>query len=66
MCLSSPKPLELTAVSENVIMDHLKVFEMNGFKFDINPEGNLPASMEYMYVRMYIHVCMCMFVQLLP
>lgn len=31
--------LELTAVSESVIMDNLKTFEMNGFKFDIDSEG---------------------------
>jgi hypothetical protein len=31
--------MELTAVSENIIMENLSVFEMNGFKFSIHPEG---------------------------
>ncbi|KAJ6646838.1 Mismatch repair endonuclease PMS2 [Pseudolycoriella hygida] len=31
-----PQPLELTAVSEMVLIDNLEVFERNGFKFQIN------------------------------
>uniref|UniRef100_A0A182FMQ8 MutL C-terminal dimerisation domain-containing protein n=1 Tax=Anopheles albimanus TaxID=7167 RepID=A0A182FMQ8_ANOAL len=31
-----PQPLELTAVNEMVLIDNLDVFEMNGFKFEID------------------------------
>ncbi|KAL7021117.1 hypothetical protein ACKWTF_011762 [Chironomus riparius] len=31
-----PEKLELTAVQEDIIIDNLNIFEMNGFKFNIN------------------------------
>ena len=34
-----PKLLELTSVSENIIMDNLEVFKMNGFHFHIDQCG---------------------------
>ncbi|XP_017016098.2 mismatch repair endonuclease PMS2 [Drosophila takahashii] len=40
--LTVPQNLELTAVNEMVLMDHLPVFEKNGFKFEINHEA--PAT----------------------
>ena len=36
-----PKLLELTAVGENVVIDNLNVFRMNGFQFEIDHEGSL-------------------------
>lgn len=33
-----PQALELTAVNEMIIIDNLSVFEMNGFRFDIDTE----------------------------
>ncbi|XP_034650294.1 mismatch repair endonuclease PMS2 isoform X1 [Drosophila subobscura] len=40
--LTVPQSLDLTAVNEMVLIDHLPVFEKNGFKFEINPEA--PAT----------------------
>ncbi|XP_017061908.1 mismatch repair endonuclease PMS2 [Drosophila ficusphila] len=40
--LTVPQNLELTAVNEMVVIDHLPVFEKNGFKFEINHEA--PAT----------------------
>ncbi|XP_016972505.1 mismatch repair endonuclease PMS2 [Drosophila rhopaloa] len=40
--LTVPQNLELTAVNEMVLIDHLSVFEKNGFKFEINYEA--PAT----------------------
>ncbi|XP_017125056.1 mismatch repair endonuclease PMS2 isoform X2 [Drosophila elegans] len=37
--LTVPQNLELTAVNEMVLIDHLPVFEKNGFKFEIDHEG---------------------------
>ncbi len=34
-----PQPLELTAVSEMILIDNLEVFEKNGFKFQIDPNA---------------------------
>jgi DNA mismatch repair protein PMS2 len=34
-----PEKLELTAIQEDVIIENLKVFEMNGFKFEIDEHG---------------------------
>ncbi|XP_054090702.1 mismatch repair endonuclease PMS2 isoform X1 [Zeugodacus cucurbitae] len=34
--LAVPQPLELTAANEMLLLDHLSVFEKNGFKFEIN------------------------------
>lgn len=34
-----PSQLELTAHDENIIIDHLQVFEKNGFRFLINPDA---------------------------
>ncbi|XP_011209746.2 mismatch repair endonuclease PMS2 [Bactrocera dorsalis] len=34
--LAVPQPLELTAANEMLLLDHLPVFEKNGFKFEIN------------------------------
>lgn len=33
-----PQPLQLTAVNEMILIDNLAVFEMNGFRFDIDME----------------------------
>ncbi|XP_015040235.2 mismatch repair endonuclease PMS2 isoform X1 [Drosophila pseudoobscura] len=40
--LTVPQSLDLTAVNEMVLIDHLPVFEKNGFKFEINHEA--PAT----------------------
>ncbi|KAH8401645.1 hypothetical protein KR009_007157 [Drosophila setifemur] len=40
--LTVPQSLELTAVNEMVLLDHLAVFEKNGFKFEIDHEA--PAT----------------------
>ncbi|KFB50618.1 AGAP007126-PA-like protein [Anopheles sinensis] len=37
-----PQPLELTAVNEMVLIDNLDIFEMNGFKFEI--DGAAPTT----------------------
>lgn len=37
--LAVPQPLELTAANEMLLLDHLPVFEKNGFKFEINENG---------------------------
>ncbi|KAH8297307.1 hypothetical protein KR044_010300, partial [Drosophila immigrans] len=37
--LTVPQTLELTAVNEMVLLDHLPVFEKNGFRFDINEQA---------------------------
>ena len=34
-----PIALELTAVNETVLMENLRVFEMNGFRFLIQSDG---------------------------
>ncbi|XP_060651859.1 mismatch repair endonuclease PMS2 [Drosophila nasuta] len=40
--LTVPQTLELTAVNEMVLLDHLPAFEKNGFRFEINSEA--PAT----------------------
>ncbi|EDW62209.1 mismatch repair endonuclease PMS2 isoform X1 [Drosophila virilis] len=40
--LTVPQTLELTAVNEMILQDHLPVFEKNGFKFEINADA--PAT----------------------
>ncbi|KAM7345807.1 mismatch repair endonuclease PMS2 isoform 2-T2 [Cochliomyia hominivorax] len=40
--LAVPQTLDLTAVNEIVLIDHLPIFEKNGFKFDI--DNNAPAT----------------------
>ncbi|XP_053664680.1 mismatch repair endonuclease PMS2 [Anopheles marshallii] len=37
-----PQPLELTAVNEMVLIDNLDIFEMNGFKFEV--DGAAPTT----------------------
>lgn len=37
--LAVPQTLNLTAVNEMILMDHLSVFEKNGFKFEIDNNG---------------------------
>ncbi|XP_073812617.1 mismatch repair endonuclease PMS2 [Musca autumnalis] len=37
--LAVPQTLELTAVNEMILIDHLAVFEKNGFKFDIHQDA---------------------------
>lgn len=39
--LAVAQTLELTAVNEMVLIDHLPMFEKNGFKFEINYDGKL-------------------------
>lgn len=36
--LLSPLPLELSPIEENCILDHLDLFQKNGFRFKCNPE----------------------------
>ena len=36
-----PQKLELTAVNESILMDHVDVFEKNGFQFSIDPEAEV-------------------------
>ncbi len=38
--LGRPKVLELTAVNEMVVTENLQIFRMNGFQFQVNPEGH--------------------------
>ncbi|XP_065367172.1 mismatch repair endonuclease PMS2 [Calliphora vicina] len=40
--LAVPQPLDLTAVNEMVLIDHLSIFEKNGFKFEI--DNNAPPT----------------------
>ncbi|XP_068143775.1 mismatch repair endonuclease PMS2 [Drosophila tropicalis] len=40
--LAVPQSLELTAINEMILMDHLPVFEKNGFKFQIDADA--PAT----------------------
>ncbi|KAM8712841.1 hypothetical protein ACLKA7_013212 [Drosophila subpalustris] len=37
--LTVPQTLELTAVNEMILLDHLAIFEKNGFKFEINEQA---------------------------
>ncbi|XP_035910264.1 mismatch repair endonuclease PMS2 isoform X1 [Anopheles stephensi] len=37
-----PQPLELTAVNEMILIDNLDIFEMNGFKFEV--DGAAPTT----------------------
>lgn len=46
--LAVPQSLDLTAVNEMVLIDHLPVFEKNGFKFEINQDGKV-GDMSYFY-----------------
>lgn len=39
--LTVPQTLELTAVNEMILLDHLPVFEKNGFRFEIDEQGEL-------------------------
>lgn len=39
--LTVPQTLELTAVNEMILLDHLPVFEKNGFRFEIDEQGKL-------------------------
>lgn len=39
--LTVPQTLELTAVNEMILLDHLPVFEKNGFRFEINEQGEM-------------------------
>ena len=41
VCVHSPKTLEVTCVGENVILDNLNVFRMNGFHFKVDTSGQL-------------------------
>lgn len=36
-----PKPLNLAALNEMILIEHQRVFEENGFIFEINDEGML-------------------------
>ena len=42
--LIQPLCVDLTAAQELVVMDHLEVFEMNGFEFSVDQEVFLCAS----------------------
>lgn len=37
--LALPEPLILNPTSESILLDHLQLFELNGFKFEINEEN---------------------------
>lgn len=43
-----PQPLELTAVNEMIIIDNLSIFEMNGFRFDIDEERPVTQRIKLM------------------
>lgn len=47
-----PEKLELTAVQEDMIIDNLQMFEMNGFKFDID-QNALPTQRISLISRPY-------------
>ncbi len=54
-------PLELPAVSENILMDNLEVFKRNGFCFNIDPEGMHNSANKLVLscdlkIRLYFHV----------
>lgn len=36
----SPKPIELTAANEEILIENIEVFRKNGFNFAINVNGN--------------------------
>ncbi|TMW54688.1 hypothetical protein DOY81_000219 [Sarcophaga bullata] len=42
--LAVAQPLNLTAVNELILIDHLAIFEKNGFKFEIDNNGNAPPT----------------------
>lgn len=42
--LVNPKPLELTALEEEVLLDNLPVFEANGFKVAVDTSGDSPVG----------------------
>ena len=37
--LTVPQQLEMTAVNEMILIEHLDMFEKNGFKFQIDENG---------------------------
>lgn len=56
--ISSPKPLQLTAANESLLLDKLEIFNKNGFKFKINEEAEatkkisltaIPVSKNYVF-----------------
>ena len=56
--------LGLTSVAENIVMDNLDIFKMNGFKFHFDSDGQtLPiiicmcAYCTYVHYSTYIGVC---------
>lgn len=51
-----PEKLELTAVQEDIIIDNLNTFEMNGFKFNINQNGH-PTQRIQLISRPYSKNC---------
>ena len=49
MSIGHSLSLELTAVSEDIVMDNIEVFRKNGFEFSIDKEGycNYYSTMYY-------------------
>lgn len=39
LCVGSPQKLQLTAISENVLMENIEIFRKNGFEFLVDEDG---------------------------
>lgn len=48
--LAVPQNLELTAVNEMVLLNHIDVFEKNGFKFKVDHEGGISTDLLLFYL----------------
>jgi len=48
--LAVPQNLELTAVNEMVLLNHIDVFEKNGFKFEVDHEGGISTDLLLFYL----------------
>lgn len=50
----SPKPLDLTAANENILIDNLEIFTKNGFSFNIDENGNEIIDFKNIYcIKLY-------------
>lgn len=39
LCICSPQKLQLTAISESVLMENIEIFRKNGFEFLVDEDG---------------------------
>lgn len=46
----SPQNLDLTAVSEAVLLDNLNIFEKSGFKFNVSEENSVGQKVQLVSV----------------